>query len=141
MSNIVTYIPVRKFKTTIMPFQKQCLRIQRITPCVVIVLRDSADVFMLTQQHYTLKVENVKMHNRTPLICLILIRLIFINTNILVLDLVTEICFALFSLFFQELQDLLHQYPQALLVKKKWLESCFANQRKVNESTYVIRLS
>ncbi|KAL1272703.1 hypothetical protein QQF64_028565 [Cirrhinus molitorella] len=30
----------------------------------------------------------------------------------------------------QELRDLLHQYPQTLLVKKKWLESCFANQRK-----------
>lgn len=41
----------------------------------------------------------------------------------------------------KELQDLLHQYPQALLVEKKWLESCFANQRKVNVSKYVIRLS
>ncbi|CAM4625932.1 unnamed protein product [Leuciscus chuanchicus] len=41
----------------------------------------------------------------------------------------------------KELQDLLHQYPQALLVNKKWLESCFANQRNVNVSTYVIRLS
>ncbi|XP_051753151.1 chromodomain-helicase-DNA-binding protein 1-like [Ctenopharyngodon idella] len=41
----------------------------------------------------------------------------------------------------KELQDLLHQYPQALLVKKKWLESCFANQRKVSVSKYVIRLS
>jgi len=66
----------------------------------------------------------------------------FNNTNILVLDLVTEICFALFPFFsYQELQDLLHQYPQALLVKKKWLESCFANQRKVSVSTYEIRLS
>ncbi|XP_048055223.1 chromodomain-helicase-DNA-binding protein 1-like [Megalobrama amblycephala] len=41
----------------------------------------------------------------------------------------------------KELQDLLHQYPQALLVKKKWLESCFANQRKVSVSKYVISLS
>ncbi|XP_073707948.1 chromodomain-helicase-DNA-binding protein 1-like [Garra rufa] len=41
----------------------------------------------------------------------------------------------------QELRDLLHQYPQTLLVKKKWLESCFANQRKVSVSKYVIRLS
>uniref|UniRef100_A0A671RWC1 Chromodomain helicase DNA binding protein 1-like n=1 Tax=Sinocyclocheilus anshuiensis TaxID=1608454 RepID=A0A671RWC1_9TELE len=41
----------------------------------------------------------------------------------------------------QELRDLLHQYPQTLLVKKKWLESCFANQRKVSVSKYVIRLT
>ncbi|XP_067228903.1 chromodomain-helicase-DNA-binding protein 1-like [Chanodichthys erythropterus] len=41
----------------------------------------------------------------------------------------------------KELQDLLHQYPRAILVKKKWLESCFANQRKVSVSKYVIRLS
>ncbi|XP_056316116.1 chromodomain-helicase-DNA-binding protein 1-like [Danio aesculapii] len=41
----------------------------------------------------------------------------------------------------QELQDLLHQYPQALLVKKNWLESCFASQRKVSVSKYVIRLT
>ncbi|XP_043097824.1 chromodomain-helicase-DNA-binding protein 1-like isoform X2 [Puntigrus tetrazona] len=41
----------------------------------------------------------------------------------------------------QELRDLLHQYPQTVLVQKKWLESCFANQRKVSVSKYVIRLS
>uniref|UniRef100_A0A8C2JLP6 Chromodomain-helicase-DNA-binding protein 1-like n=1 Tax=Cyprinus carpio TaxID=7962 RepID=A0A8C2JLP6_CYPCA len=41
----------------------------------------------------------------------------------------------------QELRDLLHQYPQTLLVKKNWLESCFANQRKVSVSKYVIRLT
>ncbi|XP_050968849.1 chromodomain-helicase-DNA-binding protein 1-like [Labeo rohita] len=41
----------------------------------------------------------------------------------------------------QELQDLLYRYPQALLVKKKWLESCFASQRKVSVSKYVIRLT
>ncbi|XP_056606446.1 chromodomain-helicase-DNA-binding protein 1-like [Triplophysa dalaica] len=41
----------------------------------------------------------------------------------------------------QELQDVLRQYPQAILVKKKWLESCFANQRKVNASKYVISLT
>uniref|UniRef100_A0A671SS69 Chromodomain-helicase-DNA-binding protein 1-like n=1 Tax=Sinocyclocheilus anshuiensis TaxID=1608454 RepID=A0A671SS69_9TELE len=41
----------------------------------------------------------------------------------------------------QELRDLLHQYPQTLLVKKKWLESCFGNQRKVSVSKYVIRLT
>ncbi|XP_036426586.1 LOW QUALITY PROTEIN: chromodomain-helicase-DNA-binding protein 1-like [Colossoma macropomum] len=40
----------------------------------------------------------------------------------------------------QELQDLMKQYPKALLVKKKWLESCFANQRKVNASKYIHRL-
>uniref|UniRef100_A0AAR2K130 Chromodomain-helicase-DNA-binding protein 1-like n=1 Tax=Pygocentrus nattereri TaxID=42514 RepID=A0AAR2K130_PYGNA len=40
----------------------------------------------------------------------------------------------------QELQDLMKQYPKALLVKKKWLESCFANQRKVNTSKYVHHL-
>ncbi|XP_072540472.1 chromodomain-helicase-DNA-binding protein 1-like [Salminus brasiliensis] len=40
----------------------------------------------------------------------------------------------------QELQDLKTQYPQALLVKKKWLESCFANQRKVRASKYVHHL-
>lgn len=41
----------------------------------------------------------------------------------------------------QELRDVLRQYPQALLVKKKWLESCFANQRKVSASKYVISLT
>ncbi|XP_051561906.1 chromodomain-helicase-DNA-binding protein 1-like [Myxocyprinus asiaticus] len=40
----------------------------------------------------------------------------------------------------QELQDLLHQYPQAIPVNKKWMESCFAYQRKVSVSRYVIRL-
>lgn len=73
--------------------------------------------------------------------------LIFIETNLSPLDLATEICHALvFALFYhvlslQELQDLLHQYPQALLVKKNWLESCFASQRKVSVSKYVIRLT
>ncbi|TRY54630.1 hypothetical protein DNTS_001611 [Danionella cerebrum] len=32
----------------------------------------------------------------------------------------------------QELRDLFEQYPQAVLVTKTWLDSCFANQRKVN---------
>ncbi|XP_051987148.1 chromodomain-helicase-DNA-binding protein 1-like [Xyrauchen texanus] len=40
----------------------------------------------------------------------------------------------------QELQGLLLQYPQAILVNKKWLESCFAYQRKVSVSRYLIRL-
>ncbi|KTF84994.1 hypothetical protein cypCar_00021035 [Cyprinus carpio] len=46
-----------------------------------------------------------------------------------------------FHLYPHELRDLLHQYPQTLLVKKNWLESCFANQRKVSVSKYVIRLT
>ncbi|KAM9482671.1 chromodomain-helicase-DNA-binding protein 1-like [Clarias gariepinus] len=37
----------------------------------------------------------------------------------------------------QELQDLCQQYPNALLVKTKWLESCFANQKKVGASKFI----
>ncbi|MCJ8729182.1 hypothetical protein PDJAM_G00103130 [Pangasius djambal] len=37
----------------------------------------------------------------------------------------------------QELQDMCQQYPQAILVKRNWLESCFANQRKVRASKYI----
>ncbi|XP_026854693.2 chromodomain-helicase-DNA-binding protein 1-like isoform X2 [Electrophorus electricus] len=44
------------------------------------------------------------------------------------------------SVHIQELQDLMHQYPKTLLVKKKWLESCFANQSKVNTSKYIHHL-
>lgn len=40
----------------------------------------------------------------------------------------------------QELMDLMRQFPQALLVKTKWLESCFANQRKLSPSKYSHRL-
>ncbi|XP_066520471.1 chromodomain-helicase-DNA-binding protein 1-like [Hoplias malabaricus] len=40
----------------------------------------------------------------------------------------------------QELQDFMTEYPQAILVKKKWLESCFSNQRKVNVSKYIHHL-
>uniref|UniRef100_W5UIK8 Chromodomain-helicase-DNA-binding protein 1-like protein n=1 Tax=Ictalurus punctatus TaxID=7998 RepID=W5UIK8_ICTPU len=37
----------------------------------------------------------------------------------------------------QELQDMCQQCPQAILVKKNWLKSCFANQRKVSTSKYI----
>ncbi|KAI5109512.1 chromodomain-helicase-DNA-binding protein 1-like, partial [Silurus meridionalis] len=39
----------------------------------------------------------------------------------------------------QDLQEMSQQYPQAILVKKKWLESCFANQRKVAVSKFLHR--
>ncbi|XP_076870875.1 chromodomain-helicase-DNA-binding protein 1-like [Brachyhypopomus gauderio] len=40
----------------------------------------------------------------------------------------------------QELKDLMCQYSQTLLVKKKWLESCFAKQGKVSASKYIHHL-
>ncbi|KAG7326159.1 hypothetical protein KOW79_009560 [Hemibagrus wyckioides] len=43
-------------------------------------------------------------------------------------------------LHIQELQDMCQQYPQAVLVKKKWLESCFAKQRKLSTSKYLLHL-
>ncbi|XP_067369374.1 chromodomain-helicase-DNA-binding protein 1-like [Channa argus] len=40
----------------------------------------------------------------------------------------------------QELQDLMHQYTQALPVQKAWLESCFSKQRKVNAARFIHQL-
>ncbi|KAM8889632.1 chromodomain-helicase-DNA-binding protein 1-like [Synchiropus picturatus] len=36
----------------------------------------------------------------------------------------------------QELQDLLSQYPQAVVVQKGWLDSCFSKQQKVNTAAF-----
>ncbi|KAK3575576.1 hypothetical protein QTP86_030436 [Hemibagrus guttatus] len=43
-------------------------------------------------------------------------------------------------LHIQELQDMCQQYSQAVLVKKTWLESCFAKQRKLSTSKYILHL-
>ncbi|GAA6082874.1 chromodomain-helicase-DNA-binding protein 1-like isoform X1 [Tachysurus ichikawai] len=40
----------------------------------------------------------------------------------------------------QELQDMCQQYPHAILVQKRWLRSCFVNQKKLSSSKYILKL-
>lgn len=46
-----------------------------------------------------------------------------------------------FDLCKQELKDLVHRYPQAVTVKKAWLEVCFSKQQKVNTGQFTHFLS
>lgn len=45
------------------------------------------------------------------------------------------------SVHTQELKDLVHRYPQAVTVKKAWLEVCLSKQQKVNTGQFTHFLS
>lgn len=54
------------------------------------------------------------------------------------------VCRVFFNRFYsctQELKDLVHRYPQAVPVKKAWLEVSFSKQQKVNTEQFTHFLS